>query len=119
VIVSLDLPYPLTTNTMFTVARGRKIKSARYRVWSEEAARMVVAQMAGQKPVVGPFHIIIELDRPDNRARDLDNGAKCLLDALVQGQVIHDDSEALSILLKWSDRKPGRDALAHIEIRTA
>ena len=60
--------------------------------------------------------MIIDLDRPDKRARDVSNYAKAVEDSLVLCGAVRDDSDALSLILKWSDRPTGKGAEAHIEI---
>ncbi len=60
--------------------------------------------------------MVIELDRPDRRARDVSNYAKAIEDSLVLCQAIRDDSDALSLMLKWSSRPAGKGAQAHVEI---
>lgn len=101
---------------MFSVFRGRKLMSKAYRAWRELAAVEIDSQMRDQKAISGPYHLMVEFDRPDRRSRDLTNYIKPLEDSLVLCLVIRDDSDAVSVMLKWSDRPPGKGAKAHIEI---
>lgn len=123
---SVRLPSPLTLNTMHTVARGRKIKSARYREWCAEAAQMVLAQRlawGAQMRHVGPGPYVLVFDIPDRLWQsgrrvgsnaDIDNRVKCLSDALVDGGVIADDSKkhVAKITARWVEAS---EATVHIE----
>ena len=96
----LDLPYPPSVNRLWRQFRGRTLKSAVYRDWTKEAALRV-----GQvETIVGPFEVIFEAQRPDNRRRDLDNLPKAMMDCLTDCKVIEDDSLCQSLTIRW---KPG------------
>lgn len=118
-MISLTIPYPPQTNHLMTVVRGRKIKSRKYREWLDLVCPIIAHQMRDQKPIEGPFHISLEVDRPDRRRRDLDNTAKAQLDALVISGAIRDDSDSLSIIMKWAGPDPVKPASARIEIEAA
>lgn len=118
-MIKLSVPFPPTTNNLFMNVGKRRVPTKGYRDWRELACVLIDNQMRGQAPITGPFHFLMELDRPDKRARDLDNYTKAVLDSLVLSRVIRDDSDALSIMLKWSDRKPGKGAEAKVEIEEA
>ena len=90
--------------------------SKAYRAWREIAAVQIDNQMIGQTPITGPYHLLVEFDRPDKRSRDLTNYIKPVEDSLVLCKTIRDDSDAVSVTLKWSDRPTGKGAEAHIEI---
>jgi crossover junction endodeoxyribonuclease RusA len=102
---------------MYTVARGRKIKSANYRTWQDAHASELAHQMrlAGAKQLGGKVHIRFRVERPDKRRRDIDNLAKPMLDLLVKAGAIADDSNTESLFLMWvpCDAKP---AVVHCEI---
>lgn len=120
-MVELEFPYPMQSNHLTTVARGRKIKNPKYRVWMDLAGASVAHQMRTQKPVHGPFHIMIEVDRPDRRKRDVDNLSKGILDCLKMAGVIDDDSLAQSVTMKWATlmtapKYLGKEAVARVEI---
>ena len=125
-IVTLTLPYPVQANHMFTVARGRKIISPKYRAW-KKLAREATAGHCGA--IKGPFLVAIEIDRPDRRKRDLDNLIKPVLDALSPERikteagmvektpgVIRDDSDAEQIVTRWSTRQPGKGAVVRVSL---
>lgn len=88
--VRLALPWPPSLNNMFLNVRGKgRIKSENYRKWETEAGWMIRAQRPRKFTV--PVAVTVELCPPNNRAFDLDNKNKALLDLLVKHQVIIDD----------------------------
>jgi len=118
-VIELSVPFPPTMNTIWRSYKGRNILSKPYRAWRELAAVQIDHQMHGQTPITGPYHMVVEYDRPDKRGRDISNYIKALEDSLVLCRVIRDDSDCLSLMLKWSDRKPGKGAEARVEIEGA
>lgn len=118
-LVRLSINFPPTTNNLFMTVGKRRVPTKAYRAWRELAALQIDHQMHSQKPITGPYHMVIELDRPDKRGRDVSNYAKALEDSLVLCRVIRDDSDALSLMMKWSGRKPGKGAMASVEIEAA
>lgn len=88
----IDLPWPPTSNNMHAVYRGRKIASAKYRDWIENAGLRLLTQRPAKHE--GPVAVSITLGPPDKRRFDIDNRIKAILDLLVRHQVIQrDDSE--------------------------
>jgi crossover junction endodeoxyribonuclease RusA len=118
-VIELRVPFPPTTNNLFLNVGKRRVPSKSYRAWRELAAVQIDHQMRGQTPITGPYHAVIELQRPDKRGRDVSNYAKAIEDSLVLCRVIRDDSDCLSLLMKWSDRAPGKGAEAIIELEGA
>lgn len=117
--ITLRVAFPPTNNSIWRSVKGRNILSARYRAWRELAAVQIDNQMIGQTPITGLYHAVIELQRPDKRGRDVSNYAKAIEDSLVLCRVIRDDSDCLSLMMKWADRKPGKGAEAIIELEAA
>lgn len=117
--ISLRIPFPPTTNSIWRSVKGRNILSKRYREWRELAALEIDHQMKGQEPMLESYHMVIEYDRPDKRPRDLTNYAKAVEDSLVLCGVVRDDSDSVSVMLKWSDRTPAKGAKAHVELVAA
>ncbi len=118
-MITLEIPFRPTTNNLFMNVGKRRIPTKAYKAWREVAAAVIDNQMLCQTPISGPYHMVIELERPDKRGRDLSTYAKALEASLVLCRVIRDDSDALSLMLKWSDRKPGKGAVAKVEIEAS
>lgn len=100
-MTTLTLPYPPTLNHLYkNVRRGGRVKTPEYKQWRDAAVAVVRAQRPAK--VNGSYRLTILLDRPDLRARDIDNTTKALSDALKLAEVIDDDSKAQSILIAWA-----------------
>lgn len=99
----LTIPYPPTTNTLFTNMRGGKtrIKTDRYRTWLRAAGNEILAQKREQ--ISGSVSFTLTAAKPDKRKRDLDNLLKAPLDLIVQMGLIEDDSEVVKISAQWGD----------------
>lgn len=110
----VSLPYPISANRLWRFVPGQQtpLKSAAYRKWLSSAR----AECIGVRRLKGPFRITILATRPDNRARDLDNLAKPVLDAL-KGIAFEDDKDCQSLLISWSASAPvkGGAILATVE----
>lgn len=101
----LTLPFPPTTNNLYRNAPGKgRVKTEDYKNWLAEAAWLVRQQRPTAVP--GSYSLAIIADRPDRRARDVDNLIKPVGDLLKKAGVITDDSLALSVLAAWSDAEP-------------
>lgn len=117
--IFLTLPYPPSGNALYR-SPGRKtpIKSRAYRQWEADAEAAIPISVRGL--VRGPHQVIIEVDRPDRRKRDLDNLTKAIFDALkdhpakpLKG-VIRDDSDTLGYAIAWSEQVPVNPAQVRI-----
>ena len=100
--IEIDLPFPPSVNRLWRSTRAKKgqYRSAEYVLWTKEAALRV-----GQvETITGPFEVIFEAQRPDNRRRDLDNLPKAMMDCLTDCKAIEDDSLCQSLTIRW---KPG------------
>ena len=87
----ITLPWPPTVNTYYTVARGRKILSAKGRAYKYHAMGCLLEQNA-VVGAEGAYSVMIHVRPPDMRKRDIDNLLKPLLDVLVDYGVLPDDS---------------------------
>lgn len=98
-MITIMLPKPIPLNNLFLNVphRGRVI-TPKYREWRDKAARGITAQIMAAIPehrllnMRGP----VELNITVIEGRyDLDNTAKCLLDALVANGIIDGDGFAV------------------------
>jgi crossover junction endodeoxyribonuclease RusA len=85
--IILKLPVPPSVNGMYATARGRRIKSRKYRAWLTEAGWELQRQKVGC--VGGPWEIDVAL--PADLRGDIDNRCKAILDLLVKHRVVDDD----------------------------
>lgn len=96
----IQLPYPPSVNSIWKpTGKGGIYKDTRAKTWATEAGWLVRA--SGVK-VRGPFIFSLTAHRPDNRARDLDNLAKVVLDALQAGGAIENDSLCQAVVMRWA-----------------
>jgi crossover junction endodeoxyribonuclease RusA len=94
---TIKLPFPPSSNTLFktiTTPRGKIIRapSRAYREWREYARTLI--QVTKPPRFAKPVMISLLLVPPDTKARDADNYAKAVLDALSFMSVIPDDNSA-------------------------
>ena len=100
----LDLPWPPSTNQLYrsvTVAgRPRVLLSKAARDYHSLVRRRAMLDKWPAFSDMDRLEVIIHAMPPDRRKRDLDNLLKTVLDALVKGGLVPDDSQIdrLSIL---------------------
>jgi len=99
-MISLNLPFPVSVNGMYSNVGKKRIKSPRYKAWRDAAGWALNQQYKGN-PIEGPIALQIALTRPDRRKRDLDNCAKGIQDILT-GKVINDDSQIKALFMWWA-----------------
>lgn len=87
----LTLPWPPGNNHLFSVFRGRKIKSKKGRQYTEEVTQKVKDENQ-QYQLAGRLKVKILAYPPTRAKRDLDNLFKAPLDSLTHAGVIADDS---------------------------
>lgn len=99
-LVVVTMPFPVSTHEAFRKHNGSHL-SERYRKWRDEAGWVLLSQRPGK--VVGPVKLLIELCKPDKRARDTDNFIKGPVDLLVSHLVIEgdDDSIVREVTARW------------------
>lgn len=102
----LKLPWPPQANHLYTIARGRKVKSSKGRIFNE-AVKDQITKANQQFNLSGKLKIKIVANPPDLRKRDLDNLLKAPLDALTQSGVIADDSMFRSMSIDFGEKVKG------------
>lgn len=108
----LILPWPPSVNRMYRVFRGRSIISREGRDYRERVVAMVKAQEA---PLIACRCAVDVLAYPpDRRRRDLDNVCKALLDGLVHGGALADDSLIDLLSIRRMGRKEGGEVWVRI-----
>lgn len=95
----VTLEYPPSANRLWRNVKGRTLKSLEYRNWLAHMAWHCAAQ--GETPLDGPFSVHIMVNRPDNRARDIDNLCKPILDAVAASGLIENDSLCQKLTIEW------------------
>lgn len=113
-MTTITLPWPPAVNNLYMNVGKRRVRTARYDAWLNEAT--IRARLQRPKPVRGDFGVYATFNRPDRRRRDLDGLLKAPLDLLVKLGVIDDDSGAQTITMAWSDAPIGKPGLCRITI---
>ncbi|MCA1178888.1 MULTISPECIES: RusA family crossover junction endodeoxyribonuclease [unclassified Pantoea] len=87
----ITLPWPPGNNHLFSVFRGRKIKSKKGREYTS-AVTQQITESNQQYQLAGRLKVKILAYPPTRARRDLDNLFKAPLDSLTHAGVIADDS---------------------------
>lgn len=111
--VTLDLPFPPSSNHLWKKGRSGMYRSPRYMTWINAAGWELKRQKP--LPIKGDYLIVVSLERKGRRRRDADNFLKAISDLLVLHGVIEDDSLAQSVTAMWvSDIKGCRVHVAPV-----
>ncbi len=112
VLISIDLPKPISTNRLFkNKAKGRACTEA-YNTWKLHAKAAIQSQKPFTKPS-GPVRLLFAVGEVGLRKdMDGDNCLKCLIDALVDAQIIPDDKRehVRGVGMEWVPGKAGATA---------
>jgi len=112
--ITLELPFPPSTNTVWRQFQGRTILSKRGRTFRREVVEMVGHQY-DDAPLRGRLSVRVELYPPDKRKRDIDNyGGKALLDAITHAQVWVDDELIDRLTIQRCENVSGGRCVVHI-----
>ena len=99
----IDLPFPVSVNQLYRVARGRPIMSPAYRAWIAEADAMAMVQRTGVLKPLSNFNAEIFLRAADRGRRDLDNFAKGVLDWAQRVNLIANDRACDRLTMSWTE----------------
>lgn len=116
--VRLDLPFPPSVNALWKRGRTGMYRSPSYMTWINAAGWELNRQRPGC--IIGPYSLLIAVERRDNRRRDIDNLVKSISDLLQQHGVIENDSLAQSVTALWADDVKGcRVVITSVKARAA
>lgn len=102
-MIRIELPYPPSTNNLFSNGKKGRFKSAAYKAWLQLAAINI---KDSHRQNLGPYSIAICLKRPDMRRRDIGNFEKAVSDLLVAHGVVKDDSLCQRLSMQWNNNIP-------------
>lgn len=104
-MIACTLTYPPSANKLWRAVNGRQIKSAEYRAWLSENARVRRAN-----PLDGPYELQVVATAPDKRRRDLDNLIKPIGDIIQALGFVSDDKHMRRLVAEWGEAEaPGVD----------
>ena len=90
ITITIDLPYPVSTNRIWRYGKGRVYRSELYKEWMADADAHALTQLRGARPMIrGMFDAHIYLSQEGGRL-DIDN-IKCLLDWAQSRRLISND----------------------------
>jgi crossover junction endodeoxyribonuclease RusA len=93
-MIALKLPFPPSNNHYYVRARGKTIISERGRAYTESVKQCKREQLSSESEALKcRLSIDLVVNAPDNRARDLDNMLKALLDSCTKAGIWLDDSQ--------------------------
>lgn len=113
-MIRVTLPYPPTVNNLYANGAKGRYRTPNYDAWLTHAGLECNRQRPGC--LDGGYHLKITAERPDRRARDIDNLIKPVSDLLKKQGVITDDSKAQSVLAEWDLGTPSKAAVVHVSV---
>ena len=90
--------YPPSVNRLWRYTARGVYRTKQYRAYLDECALL---HKSSDPPFDAPVRCEILASPPDNRVRDLDNLAKCLLDTLQHINAITNDHLVHELHMKW------------------
>jgi crossover junction endodeoxyribonuclease RusA len=96
-MIRLELPFPPSVWDMYEGWGKRRHLSDSYAKWRQDAGWFI---RGVREPLSGPVSVHIALKRPRANA-DLDNRAKCVIDALQHYQVFKNDKQVERLTMQW------------------
>lgn len=99
-MVTLTLPFPTTANNVHSVARGRKVLSARGRRYKQTVATAVLVAGLPKAPPGARLKVTLDVYPPDRRKRDIANCEKAVVDSCVAAGVLEDDCLIDELLIR-------------------
>lgn len=102
-MVVVTLPFPVSTNHLFSNGKAGRFKSPRYEKWLQEAGYELMVQRPARTK--GPVILsCLVQDNRDGRKRDITNLIKAPEDLLVKHGIIEADDHTIvrEVSLKWS-----------------
>lgn len=109
--VTLELPYPPSTNRYWRHVGHKVLISAEGRAYR----KTVAAETVLVARVDGRLRVEVLAYPPDRRRRDLDNALKCLLDSIKDAGIFHDDEQIDDLRIMRRDVFRGGKVVVTIE----
>ena len=112
-VLALDLPYPPSLNRYYRSFGGRVVISREGRRYTESVVSILSS--CGMTEIREKVRMRIDVYPPDARRRDIDNILKCLLDSLVKGGALEDDSLIRGLSIEMREPMSGIGGMVHLE----
>jgi Holliday junction resolvase RusA-like endonuclease len=107
--ITLDLPFPTSTNRLWRVGVRRLYNSPEYEAWKREATGMFWQQYARKKRPqrLANFKALIVLDERRRSRCDNDNRIKATLDFCQAVGLIGNDRNCDEVTARWGEAPTG------------
>lgn len=120
--ITIELPYPPSGNRQarHTKTGGHYLNPAVAQYRGKVAFSLAGMGWGGfgtKKPLQGPLMLSVVCAPDSNRATDADNRLKCLLDALVHGGLLEDDSNRVLRRVEWEWTEPIKNGAVLVTVR--
>ncbi len=106
-VLSINLPFPISTNRLWTRAKKGLRSSDKYKAWKREASDMYLMQKRTVKPISGHFCGVVTVNQNKRKTHDIDNLGKCLFDFLQRMELIENDSLQDKVTIQWGHAPEG------------
>ncbi|MBS7545098.1 RusA family crossover junction endodeoxyribonuclease [Ancylobacter oerskovii] len=107
-MITLHLPFPISTNAIWRKGKGRTFKSKKYVAWIKEADGCFLEQGGNRLPKIkGRFVATITLSDQRRGSCDADNFNKGVLDFLQRVNVIANDKFSDRVTVEWGPAPAG------------
>lgn len=113
-MIRLNLPWPPSVNRIWRTPNkgplaGRTMLAADGREYRLAVRNTVANQLRAFPQLGGRLRVVLTLNPPDRRRRDIDNSAKAVLDSLMHAGVYQDDSQIDDLhIIRDAIISPGR-----------
>lgn len=114
-VLTLDLPYPPSTNRYYRNVGFRTLISREGRAYRRHACALLGGNGPRKPPADGRIALAMDAFPPDRRRRDLDNLQKAVLDALAHGGVYADDSQVDLLVVRRREPVAGGKVVVRVE----
>ena len=111
--LTLDLPYPPSLNRYYRSFGGRVVISREGRRYTDSVVSILSS--CGMTAMRRKVRMRIDVYPPDARRRDIDNILKCLLDSLVKGGALEDDSLIRGLSIEMREPMHDIGGMVHLE----
>lgn len=96
----LNLPMAPSVNRLWRMGKGKMYKSTEYGAWISVCS--LIARVNKPVPILGKYKLLIEVQRPDKRRRDIDNFIKATSDLLEHAKLIENDCFCEEVTARWA-----------------
>ncbi|MGN6094238.1 MAG: RusA family crossover junction endodeoxyribonuclease [Luteibacter jiangsuensis] len=124
-MIALTLPWPPSVNRIWRTPNkgplaGRTMLAADGREYRLAVQNTVLNQLRSFPQLPGRLKVVLTLNPPDRRRRDIDNSAKAVLDSLMHAGVYRDDSQIDDLhIVREQIISPGRVLVSIEELARA